>query len=94
MKAWRAKERVLKILRGRSADGYEKMPTYVYMLNSIYPNSHIRILQPFIRGFGYCRLVVVVDRSHMRGPYQGTFVSASTLNGADIARSDLYFSYK
>ncbi|KAM3251628.1 hypothetical protein P3L10_005698 [Capsicum annuum] len=96
MKAWRAKKRALKMLRGRPADGYKKMPTYVYMLNSIYPNSHIRMhespdnqfmylfvaLQPFIRGFGYCKPVVVVDDSHMKGPYQGTFVSASTLDGA------------
>ncbi|KAM3382707.1 hypothetical protein P3S68_008282 [Capsicum galapagoense] len=39
-------------------------------------------LQPFIRGFGYYRLVVVVDGSHMRGPYHGIFVSTSTLDGA------------
>ncbi|KAM3326087.1 hypothetical protein P3S67_001213 [Capsicum chacoense] len=96
MKAWRTKKSALKMLRGRPADGYKKMPTYVYMLNSVYPNSHIRMhkasdnqlmylfvaLQPFIRGFEYCRPVVVVDDSHMRGPYQGTFVSASTLDGA------------
>ncbi|XP_047264264.1 uncharacterized protein LOC107865398 [Capsicum annuum] len=96
MKAWRAKESALKMLRGRPADGYKKMPTYVYMLNSIYPNSHIRMhkspdnqfmylfvaLQPFIRGFGYYRPIVVVDDNHMRGPYQGTFVSASILDGA------------
>ncbi|KAM3320527.1 hypothetical protein P3S67_007728 [Capsicum chacoense] len=96
MKAWRAKERALKMLRGQPIYGYKQMPTYVYMLNLIYPNSHIRkhkspdnkfmylfvALQPFIREFGYCRLVVVVDGSHMRGPYQGTCVSASTLDGA------------
>ncbi|XP_047249995.1 uncharacterized protein LOC124885792 [Capsicum annuum] len=97
MKAWQAKECALKILKGRPTDRYKKMPTYVYMLNSVYLNSHIRMhkspanqfmylfvtLQPFIREFGYCRPVVVVDGSHMRGPYQGTFVSASTLDGAD-----------
>ncbi|KAM3355863.1 hypothetical protein P3S68_022577 [Capsicum galapagoense] len=96
MKVWWAKESSLKMLRGRPAGGYKKMPTYVYMLNSIYPNSHIRMhkspdnqfmylfvaLQPFIRGFEYCRPIVVVDDSHMRGPYQGTFVSASILDGA------------
>ncbi|KAM3381365.1 hypothetical protein P3S68_006938 [Capsicum galapagoense] len=58
MKAWRAKERALKILRGRPADGYKKLLAYIYMP------------------------VVVVDGSHMRGPYQETFVSASTLDGA------------
>ncbi|KAM3251119.1 hypothetical protein P3L10_005189 [Capsicum annuum] len=96
IKVWRTKERALKILRGRPADRCKKIPTYVYMLNSVYPNSHIRMLkssgnqfmyllvalQPFIRNIGYCRPVVVVDGSHIRGPYQGTFVLASTLDGA------------
>ncbi|KAM3282941.1 hypothetical protein P3S67_026586 [Capsicum chacoense] len=39
-------------------------------------------LQPFIRGFGYCMPVVVVEGSNMRGPYKGTFLSGSTLDGA------------
>ncbi|XP_047259309.1 uncharacterized protein LOC124891641, partial [Capsicum annuum] len=96
MNAWRAKERALKILRGLPTDGYKKLPAYIYILNLIYPNSYIRMhksldnqfmylfvaLQPFIRGFSYCRPIVVVDGSHMRGPYQGTFISASTLDGA------------
>ncbi|KAF3667832.1 putative AT-rich interactive domain-containing protein 1-like [Capsicum annuum] len=97
MMAWRAKERALKILRGRLADGYKKMPTYVYMLNSVYPNSHIRMnkspdnrfmylcvaLHPFIRGFRYYRPVVIVDDSHLGGPYKETFISASILDGVD-----------
>ncbi|KAM3236480.1 hypothetical protein P3L10_016517 [Capsicum annuum] len=108
MMAWRAKEHALNILRGRPADGYKKMPTYIYMLNYVYPNSHIRMhkslhnqfmylfvaLQPFIRGYGYCTLVVVVDGSHMNGPYKGTFVSASTLDGASIARHILPLQFK
>ncbi|KAM3319359.1 hypothetical protein P3S67_006559 [Capsicum chacoense] len=64
MKAWRAKERALKILRGRPADGYKKLPAYIYMP------------------------VVVVDGSHMRGPYQGTFVLASTIDGAAYKLDD------
>ncbi|KAM3247005.1 hypothetical protein P3L10_008772 [Capsicum annuum] len=109
MKVWRAKERALKMLRGRPTDEYKKIPTYLYMLNLVYPNSHIRMhkfpdnqfmylfvaLHPFIKGFGYCRPFVVVDGSHMRGPYQGTFVSASTLDGAghilSLAYGVVYF---
>ncbi|XP_060170458.1 uncharacterized protein LOC132601381 [Lycium barbarum] len=33
-------------------------------------------------GFDYCRPIVVVDGSHFKTPYNGTFVSASTLDGA------------
>ncbi|XP_016581936.1 uncharacterized protein LOC107879377 [Capsicum annuum] len=62
MKAWRAKENVITMLRGGLADGYGKMPRYIYMLNQV--------------------PVVVVDGAHLSGPYEGTFVSASTLDGA------------
>ncbi|KAG5625097.1 hypothetical protein H5410_010315 [Solanum commersonii] len=38
-------------------------------------------LRPLIRGFDYCRPVVVVDAAHLGGAYKGTFISASTLDG-------------
>ncbi|XP_047256218.1 uncharacterized protein LOC124888973 [Capsicum annuum] len=37
--------------------------------------------------------VVVVDDSHISGPYKGTFISASTLDGAAIARHILPLTY-
>ncbi|KAH0764555.1 hypothetical protein KY285_000426 [Solanum tuberosum] len=94
--AWRAKERALEMIRGKPADGYKQMPKYIYMLNIVYPNSYIRMhkseknefmylfisLRPMMRGFEFCRPVVVVDASHLSGSYRGTFVSASTLDGA------------
>ncbi|XP_049398079.1 uncharacterized protein LOC125862093 [Solanum stenotomum] len=95
--AWRAKERALKMIRDKPADGYNQMPKYIYMLNIVYPNSYIRMhkleknefmylfisLRPIMRGFEFCRPVVVVDASHLSGSYRRTFVSASTLDGAD-----------
>ncbi|KAH0709998.1 hypothetical protein KY284_011425 [Solanum tuberosum] len=94
--AWRAKERTLEIIRGKSANGYRQLPKYLYMLETVYPNSYIRMhkseenkfmylfisLRPLMRGFDYCRPVVVVDGAHLGGSYKGTFVSASTLDGA------------
>ena len=73
------------------------------MLNTVYPNSDIRMqkteeyefmyllvaLRSFIRGFNYCRSIVVVDGAHLSGAYKGTFVSASTLDGAGI----FFYSY-
>ncbi|KAG5614868.1 hypothetical protein H5410_014692 [Solanum commersonii] len=41
-------------------------------------------LRPLMRGFEFCKPVVVVDGSHLSGAYKGTFVSASTLDGADV----------
>ncbi|KAH0642463.1 hypothetical protein KY290_034052 [Solanum tuberosum] len=35
-----------------------------------------------MRGFDYCRPIVVVNGAHLGGAYKGTFLSASTLDGA------------
>ncbi|XP_010317763.3 uncharacterized protein [Solanum lycopersicum] len=96
--AWRAKERALSMIRGKPSAGYRRMPRYIHMLKTVYPDSYIRMhkteedeimylfiaLRPFIRGFKYCRPVVVVDGAHLSGAYKGTFVSASILDGAGI----------
>ena len=39
-------------------------------------------LFPLIKGIESCKSIVVVDGSHLRGAYNDTFVSASTLNEA------------
>ncbi|XP_069149124.1 uncharacterized protein [Solanum lycopersicum] len=94
--AWRAREKALVALRGTVAASYSKLPSYLYMINITYPGSHIRLkktdkneflyvfvaLNSFIQGFEHCRSVIVVDGSHLRGPYNGTFVAASTTDGA------------
>ncbi|KAH0732048.1 hypothetical protein KY289_003236 [Solanum tuberosum] len=93
--AWRAKERALEMIRGKPSVGYRQMLRYIYMLNTVYPNSYTRMqkteedefmylfvaLRPLNRGFDYCRPIVVVDGVHLGGAYKGTFVSASTLDG-------------
>ncbi|XP_060190295.1 uncharacterized protein LOC132619392 [Lycium barbarum] len=95
MVAWRAKERAMNDLMGEPADSYKRLPGYLYILDKTYPGSHIRMrktreneflyvfiaLYAFIKGFDYCRSIVVVDGSHLKTPYNGTFVSASTLDG-------------
>ncbi|WMV47149.1 hypothetical protein MTR67_040534 [Solanum verrucosum] len=63
MKVWRSKERAIKMLRGGPTEGYIKMSSYLYMLDTV--------------------PIVVVDGAHLKGAYKGTFVSASTLDGAD-----------
>ncbi|XP_075078029.1 uncharacterized protein LOC142164263 [Nicotiana tabacum] len=96
MLAWRAKEKAMNFLRGEPADSYKKLPGYLYTMDKTYPGSHIRMekssknefmyvyisLYAFIRGFDHCRPIVVVDISHLKSYYTGTFVSASTLDGA------------
>ncbi|XP_019257675.1 PREDICTED: uncharacterized protein LOC109235882 [Nicotiana attenuata] len=95
MLAWRAKEKAMNILRGEPVDSYKKLPGYLYTMDMTYPGSHIRMvkspknefmyvyisLYAFIKGFDHCRPIVVVDESHLKSYYTGTFVSTSTLDG-------------
>ena len=81
--AWRPKERALEMIRGKPADGYRQMPRYIYMLETVYPNSYVRMhkseynkfiylfisLRPMMRGFVSYRSVFVVIASHIRGAY-------------------------
>ncbi|XP_009598740.1 uncharacterized protein [Nicotiana tomentosiformis] len=76
MLARRAKEKAMNFLRGELADSYNKLPGYLYTLYMTYPGSHIRM------GFDHGRPIVVVDGSHLKLAYTGTFVSASMLDGA------------
>nr|XP_009800858.1 PREDICTED: uncharacterized protein LOC104246691 [Nicotiana sylvestris] len=46
-------------------------------------------LYAFIKGFDQCRPIVVVDGSHLKSYYTGTFVSANTLDGAAYGVIDL-----
>ncbi|XP_019227233.1 PREDICTED: uncharacterized protein LOC109208559 [Nicotiana attenuata] len=70
MLAWRAKEKAMNFLRGEPIDSYKKLPGYLYTMDMTYPGSHIRMTN------------CVVDGSHLKSYYTGTFVSASTLDGA------------
>ncbi|XP_019264866.1 PREDICTED: uncharacterized protein LOC109242467 [Nicotiana attenuata] len=96
MLAWRAKEKAMNFLRGEPANSYNKLPGYLYTMDMTYPGSYIRMVKSpqnefkyvyismyaFIKGFDQCRPIVVVDGSHLKSYYTGTFVSASTLDGA------------
>ncbi|KAM3235866.1 hypothetical protein P3L10_015903 [Capsicum annuum] len=101
---WRAKERAFEELRGKPSASYGKLPSYLYVLNTTYPESHIKMkktddnaflcvfitLHAFITGFDHCRSVVMVDASHLRGIYTGVFVIACTTDGANHKFSLVY----
>ncbi|XP_049350211.1 uncharacterized protein LOC125814810 [Solanum verrucosum] len=94
--AWSAKQKALISFRGTTFASYNKLLAYLYMMDNTYPGSHIRLkktnkneflylfvaLNNCIQGFDRCRPVIVVDGSHLRGPYNGTFVASSTMDGA------------
>ncbi|KAM3361319.1 hypothetical protein P3S68_016173 [Capsicum galapagoense] len=82
------------MLRGDPAKSYQKIPGYLYMLEKHYPGSVVswkkteknRFLYAFvaldasIRGWEYCRPIVVVDGAALKSLYGGTMLTASTLD--------------
>ncbi|XP_060191517.1 uncharacterized protein LOC132621312 [Lycium barbarum] len=103
MMARRAREKAIKDFRGDPAHSYKKLPAYIYILDKTYPGSLVKMhkspenefmylfvaLKAFIKGFECCRPIVVVDGAHLKSTYNGTFVSASTLDGAGMCNSIL-----
>ncbi|KAH0721559.1 hypothetical protein KY284_006589 [Solanum tuberosum] len=92
--AWRAKEKAIKLLCGDPVESYAKLPGYLYILEQTYPSSVLSLkrkegesflyafvaLEACIRGWEYCRPVVVVDGEALRGTYGGTMLTASTMD--------------
>ncbi|XP_075077962.1 uncharacterized protein LOC142164251 [Nicotiana tabacum] len=96
MQAWRAKEKTLQFLRGHPADSYSKLPKYFYILEKMYPGSVVKLkktadecflyafvaLCTSIRGWEYCRPVVVVDGTFLKSTYRGIMLTTSTMDVA------------
>ncbi|XP_060212179.1 uncharacterized protein LOC132639773 [Lycium barbarum] len=94
MQAYRAKQKAMIMLRGDPADSYSKIPAYLYILQKTYPGSVVRLekteedrflytfvaLEDCIRGWEYCRPIVVVDGTHLKSTYKGTMLIACTLD--------------
>ncbi|KAK6793887.1 hypothetical protein RDI58_007340 [Solanum bulbocastanum] len=104
MQAWRAKEAAFELVRGDPIQSYAKLPSYFHILEATYPSSHIRLhkseddrflysfvaLFTSIKGWEYCRPIVVVDGTFIKGACKGTLLTANTL---DVAGSILPLAY-
>ncbi|XP_075082773.1 uncharacterized protein LOC142166901 [Nicotiana tabacum] len=92
MQAWRSKEYAVQLLRGNPSESYENLPSYFYMLVLKNPMSVVSLkkieedtfmyafiaLYPSIKGWQYCKPVVVVDGTFLKSTYKGTLLIAST----------------
>ncbi|XP_049400063.1 uncharacterized protein LOC125864192 [Solanum stenotomum] len=72
----------------------EKIPGYLYILEQTYPGSVLKLertecdkflyafvaLEACIRGWEYCRPIVVVDGAALRDAYGGTMLTTSTMD--------------
>ncbi|XP_019234840.1 PREDICTED: uncharacterized protein LOC109215262 [Nicotiana attenuata] len=96
MKAWRAKEIAMAMIRGNPSDSYKELPRYLYMLEHTNPGTVIKLhksedgcflyayisLYASIKGWEHCRPIMVVDGSFLKAAYKGTILTACTQEGA------------
>ncbi|XP_075106780.1 uncharacterized protein LOC142179803 [Nicotiana tabacum] len=94
MQAWRTKEKALEFLRGHPADSYNRLPSYLYILEKTYLVSVVKLqmtdddcflyafisLSTSIKGWEYCRPVVVVDGTFLKSAYRGIMLTTSTMD--------------
>ncbi|KAL5576621.1 hypothetical protein UlMin_018320 [Ulmus minor] len=78
--AWRGREYVYENLRlGTPEQSYSLLPGYLHMLRETNPDKFKYLFIAFdasIKGFQYCRPVVSIDATHMKGKYRGVLVMA------------------
>ncbi|XP_070013010.1 uncharacterized protein [Nicotiana sylvestris] len=96
MKARRAKEIAMAMIRGSPSDSYKELPKYFYMLEHTNPGTVTKLhksedgcflytyvsLYAFIKGWEHCRPIMVVDGSFLKAAYKGTILTACTQDGA------------
>nr|XP_016476046.1 PREDICTED: uncharacterized protein LOC107797656 [Nicotiana tabacum] len=95
MKAWRAKEIAMAMIRGSPSDSYKELPKYFYMLEQTNPGTITKLhksedecflyayvsLYASIKGWEHCRLIMVVVGSFLKVAYKGTILTAFTQDG-------------
>ncbi|KAA0046064.1 hypothetical protein E6C27_scaffold1096G00160 [Cucumis melo var. makuwa] len=94
-KAWRAKEYVMKLLKGDADDSYALIPKFFSKLKEINPgsftayeidpNGHFKYcfmaIASSIEGWRYCRPNIAVDGTFLKCKYGGTLLTAATMDG-------------
>ena len=80
------------MLKGKPDESYALLPRFLYMLTKTNPKSIVDLdtkeeysflyvfmaLDVLIKGWKYCRPIVVVDGTFLTGTYGGTLLSAIT----------------
>ncbi|XP_050229457.1 uncharacterized protein LOC126678608 [Mercurialis annua] len=95
-KAWRSRGKALDTVRGKPRDSYSVLPSFLYMLVQTNPGSVVDLrtvdgdkfqyvfmaIDASIKGWSYCRAVIVVDGTFLKSTYGGTLLTASTQDGS------------
>ncbi|XP_070020445.1 uncharacterized protein LOC142180943 [Nicotiana tabacum] len=89
-KANRSKQKAFQFLRGDPSESYAKLPSYLYMLMHSNPGSVVCLrksdeehfmyafvaLYASIKGWEFCKPIVVVDGSFLKATYRGMLLTA------------------
>ncbi|KAK4356409.1 hypothetical protein RND71_025380 [Anisodus tanguticus] len=89
---FRSKKKALESLGGNTSESYGKLPEYLYMLMHSNPGSVVSLsktdeghfmytfvaLNASIKGWEYCRPIVVDDGSFHKASHRGTFLTTCT----------------
>ncbi|XP_050233537.1 uncharacterized protein LOC126682024 [Mercurialis annua] len=94
--AWRSKERGLELTRGHPADSYKLLPSYLHALKTTNPGTVAELetredrflyvfisLNASIKGWGFCKPIIVVDGTFLKAAYGGTLLTAATQDAAN-----------
>ncbi|XP_050222159.1 uncharacterized protein LOC126672253 [Mercurialis annua] len=94
-KAWRSRGKALELIRGKPRDSDSVLPNFLNMLVKTNPGSVVDLqtaegnkfkyvfmaLDASIKGWNFCRPVIVVDGTFLKSNYGGTLLTASTQDG-------------
>ncbi|XP_038907134.1 uncharacterized protein LOC120092945 [Benincasa hispida] len=94
-KAWRAKEHIMKSLKGDACESYALIPKFLMKLEELNPGTftayetdidgHFKYcymaIGSSIEGWKHCRPNIFVDGTFLKCKYAGTLLTASTVDG-------------
>ena len=95
-KAWKAKEYAESFVYGEPLQSFQKLPSYLYMLEQAIPGTVTKMqtdsknrfqylfmaLGPSINGFlSGCRPVISIDATYLKGKYRGVLFVAAAKDG-------------
>src|SRR5579859_7483940 len=92
IKAWRARERAVKVINGSHEEAYNSLPKYCQEIQRLNPGSTVQLdIEPMtnqfkhlficfaaiVMGFAYCRPMLGLDGTHLKHKFQGTIICQS-----------------
>ncbi|XP_050233550.1 uncharacterized protein LOC126682035 [Mercurialis annua] len=95
-RAWKSKEKGLDLTRGNPAESYQLLPSYLHALKTTNPGTVTELetrenrflyvfisLNASIKGWGFCKPIIVVDGTFLKAAYGGTLLTAATQDAAN-----------